>query len=108
MNLIDQERNFRTQYYEKVGFRAVDEKKSVETLLKDTPIKKDKLQQFCLLFGIPAVYRNYVWKLLLGMLYYKVSIIVFCVFILMFMLLHANIVMSLYTSYSCCYHYLHT
>lgn len=65
---MDHERNFRTHYYEKVGFRAVEEKKSVESLLKEQPIKKGKLFQFCLRFGIPAMYRIYVWKLLLGIL----------------------------------------
>ncbi|XP_005105702.1 TBC1 domain family member 7 [Aplysia californica] len=65
----NQERNFRTHYYEKVRFfPTVEEKKSVESLLKEQPIQKEKLGQFCLRFGIPAVYRTYVWKLLLGVL----------------------------------------
>ena len=66
MSNNEQERNFRTHYYEKVGFRAVEEKKSVEILLKEETINKEKLLQFCLRFGIPAMYRTYVWKLLLG------------------------------------------
>ena len=68
MSVIEQERNFRTHYYEKVGFRAVEEKKSVENLLKEQPIKREKLTSFCLRFGIPAVYRTYVWKILLDIL----------------------------------------
>lgn len=60
------ERNFRSAYYEKVGFRSVEEKKSLEILLKDKPLDKSKLRQFCLRFSVPATYRNLLWKLLLG------------------------------------------
>ena len=31
----DSQRNFRSVYYEKVGFRGVEEKRSLEILLKD-------------------------------------------------------------------------
>uniref|UniRef100_A0A7N4PSZ4 TBC1 domain family member 7 n=1 Tax=Sarcophilus harrisii TaxID=9305 RepID=A0A7N4PSZ4_SARHA len=34
----DSQRNFRSVYYEKVGFRGVEEKKSLEILLKDDPL----------------------------------------------------------------------
>ncbi|KAG2458118.1 SYC2L protein, partial [Polypterus senegalus] len=34
----DPQRNFRSIYYEKVGFRGVEEKKSLEILLKDDPL----------------------------------------------------------------------
>lgn len=34
----DPQRNFRSAYYEKVGFRGVEEKKSLEILLKDSPL----------------------------------------------------------------------
>ncbi|KAH9496675.1 TBC1 domain member 7 [Bulinus truncatus] len=68
IKMMDQERNFRTHYYEKVGFRAVEEKKSIEILLKEQPIKKEKLIQFCLRYGVPAMYRIYVWKIILGIL----------------------------------------
>lgn len=60
------ERNFRSSYYEKVGFRSVEEKKSLEILLKDRPYDKAKLKYFCVRFTVPAVHRNFVWKLLLG------------------------------------------
>ncbi|XP_069681468.1 TBC1 domain family member 7 [Periplaneta americana] len=60
------ERNFRSSYYEKVGFRSVEEKKSLEILLKDNKtLDKVKLQQFCLRFTVPGIYRNLVWKVLL-------------------------------------------
>lgn len=36
----DPQRNFRSAYYEKVGFRGVEEKKSLEILLKDNPLGK--------------------------------------------------------------------
>lgn len=63
-----EERNFRSYYYEKFGFRVVEEKKSVEILLKEPHINIEKLQQFCLRFPVPAVYRIHVWKILLGIL----------------------------------------
>lgn len=60
------ERNFRSTYYEKVGFKGVEEKKSLEILLKEKPLDKVKLKQFCLRFTVPAIYRNLLWKILLG------------------------------------------
>ncbi|CAG9794638.1 unnamed protein product [Diatraea saccharalis] len=62
------ERNFRSSYYEKVGCRGVEEKKSLEILLKEKPWDKMKLKQFCLRFTVPAAYRNLVWKVLLDIL----------------------------------------
>nr|CAI5828651.1 unnamed protein product [Callosobruchus analis] len=62
------ERNFRSLYYEKVGFRSVEEKKSLEILLKDKPLDCGKLKQFCLRFSVPATYRNLVWRILLGVI----------------------------------------
>nr|CAD7587537.1 unnamed protein product [Timema genevievae] len=60
------ERNFRSSYYEKVGFRSVEEKKSLEILLKDKPLDKIKLKQFSLRFTVPGIYRSFIWKILLG------------------------------------------
>lgn len=60
------ERNFRSSYYEKVGFRNVEEKKSLEILLKEKPLDRIKLKHFCVRFAVPVVYRNLVWKLLLN------------------------------------------
>ncbi|XP_014206187.1 TBC1 domain family member 7 [Copidosoma floridanum] len=65
--MID-ERNFRSSYYEKVGFRSVEEKKSLEMLLRDRPFDKAKLKQFCLRFTVPAMYRTLVWKILFGII----------------------------------------
>lgn len=62
------ERNFRSSYYEKVGFRSVEEKKSLEILLKERPLDKAKLKQFCLRFTVPAMYRNFLWKILLSVI----------------------------------------
>lgn len=62
------ERNFRSYYYEKVGFRAVEEKKSIELLLKDRPLDVEKLRQYCLRFPVSAKYRAYLWKVILGVL----------------------------------------
>ncbi|XP_070200729.1 TBC1 domain family member 7-like isoform X2 [Littorina saxatilis] len=66
--MAQEERNFRSYYYEKFGFRVVEEKKSIEILLKEQPVSTEKLKQFCLRFPLPAVYRIHVWKLLLGVL----------------------------------------
>ncbi|CAH2058972.1 unnamed protein product, partial [Iphiclides podalirius] len=62
------ERNFRSSYYEKVGCRGVEEKKSLEILMKEKPWDRVKLKQFCLRFMVPAAYRNLVWKVLLDIL----------------------------------------
>ena len=60
------ERNFRSNYYDKVGFRTVEEKKSIEVLLKDKPLDVDKLKQYSLRFSVSARYRIYLWKVILG------------------------------------------
>ena len=60
------QRNFRSAYLEKVGIKGVEEKKSLEIILKDKHVDMVKLQQFCLRFPLPAAYRTYVWKILLG------------------------------------------
>ncbi|CAB3387185.1 Hypothetical predicted protein [Cloeon dipterum] len=67
------ERNFRSSYYEKVGFRNVEEKKSLEILLKEKSLDKIKLNHFCLRFPVPGIHRSYLWKLLLGVLPMQVA-----------------------------------
>lgn len=62
------ERNFRSTYYEKVGCRSVEEKRSLEILLKEKPLNRTKLKQFCLRFTVPSVHRALLWNLLLGKL----------------------------------------
>ncbi|XP_073532787.1 TBC1 domain family member 7 [Phyllobates terribilis] len=64
----DSQRNFRSVYYEKVGFRGVEEKKSLEILLKDDRWDIEKLCTFCQRFPLPSMYRILVWKVLLGIL----------------------------------------
>ena len=66
VDIMSDERNFRTYYYDKFGIGGVEEKKSLEILLKEKPINVEKLKQFSLRFAMPAMYRNYVWKLILG------------------------------------------
>lgn len=63
----DSQRNFRSVYYEKVGFRGVEEKKSLEILLKDDRLDIEKLCTFSQRFPLPSMYRALVWKVLLGM-----------------------------------------
>lgn len=43
---MEDARNFRSSYYEKVGCRSVEEKKSLEILLKENPVNLPKLKQF--------------------------------------------------------------
>ncbi|XP_071957847.1 TBC1 domain family member 7-like [Antedon mediterranea] len=62
------DRNFRSHYYEKVGFRGVEEKKSLQILLKDDPLDDQKLAVFCQRFPVPVMYRQLVWKVLLDIL----------------------------------------
>lgn len=62
------ERNFRSVYYEKVGFRNVEERKSLETLLKEKPMDKNKIKHFCLRFTLPSTLRNLTWNVALGIL----------------------------------------
>ncbi|NWY40120.1 TBCD7 protein, partial [Sylvia atricapilla] len=70
----DSQRNFRSVYYEKVGFRGVEEKKSLEILLKDDRLGKwillyiEKLCTFSQRFPLPSMYRVLVWKVLLGII----------------------------------------
>lgn len=64
--MTQDERNFRSAYYEKVGFKSVEERKSLEILLKDRTLDMVKLRQFCLRFSVPVIHRKTVWKLLLG------------------------------------------
>ncbi|KAJ8276845.1 hypothetical protein GJAV_G00068550 [Gymnothorax javanicus] len=64
----DPQRNFRSAYYEKVGFRGVEEKKSLEILLKDNPLDVEKLCTFSQRFPLPSMYRIHAWKVLLGIL----------------------------------------
>ncbi|XP_019528560.2 TBC1 domain family member 7 [Aedes albopictus] len=60
------ERNFRSTYYEKVGCRSVEERKSLEILLKDKPLNVLKLKQFCIRFTVPNIHRSVLWNFLLG------------------------------------------
>jgi len=68
MALVDGHRNFRSHYYEKVGFRGVEEKKSLDLLLGEKPVDLARVQNFCLRFPLPSIYRIQVWKLCLGVL----------------------------------------
>lgn len=68
MIMLD-ERNFRIYYYDKFGIGGVEERKFLEILLKEKLISVEKLKQFCLRFAMLVMYRNYVWKLILGEIY---------------------------------------
>lgn len=76
--ITDEQRNFRSIYLNKIGFRSVEEKKSLEMLLKEKPRKKSKLKQFCLSFSVPEMHRNLLWKILLGIIPCSDSLDVWC------------------------------
>ena len=61
-----EQKNFRSQYYKKVGFHGVDERKTLELLLNEDPINLNKLKNFALQFSIPSFDRILVWKFMLG------------------------------------------
>lgn len=59
------ERNFRSQFYGKVGLREVEDKRAVEALFKEQPLDERKFSNFCQRSVVPGAYRFLVWKLLL-------------------------------------------
>lgn len=59
------EKNFRSQFYKKVGLREVEEKRALEALLKEQPLDLERLTNFCWRSSVPAAHRHLVWKLLL-------------------------------------------
>jgi len=63
------EKNFRSHYYEKVGFRGVEEKKSLDILLNETPkVDIEKIQNFCIRYTVPGIYRSNIWRMLLNVI----------------------------------------
>ena len=71
---MSEDRNFRYCYYEKVGFRGVEEKKSLDILLGEKPNDLlAKLSQFTLRFALPGMYRKLVWKLLLNVMSFNTN-----------------------------------
>jgi len=63
-----EERNFRNQYYDKMGFRVVEEKKSIEAMMGGDIIDIKRMTTFCLKFALPVIFRPLVWKVLLTVL----------------------------------------
>ena len=61
-----EDRNFRSHYYEKVGFKGVDERKTVELLLAEDPINVDKCACFAVKCSVPTERRLTLWKVVLG------------------------------------------
>ena len=63
---MEDTRNFRSSYYEKVGCRSVEEKKSLEILLKENPVNLPKLKQFLKLFSVPTSQRSIIYNVVLN------------------------------------------
>ncbi len=59
-------KNFRSHYYDKVGFRGVDERKVVDGLLAQSPVSISKCASFALKCSVPGDRRRQLWKLILG------------------------------------------
>ena len=60
------DRNFRSQYLEKIGFRGVDQRKELELLWQEDPLKTDMFSNFALKHSLPSCDRLSVWKVILG------------------------------------------
>ena len=59
--------NFRSSYYEKVGFKGVDERKALQAILASNPVNIEKLKLFVLKSSsLHETNRLLVWKILLG------------------------------------------
>lgn len=61
----EEEKNFRSTYYNKIGCKRADEK-AVDKLLEEKPIDINKLIQYVNKFGLTPCRRIVVWKTLLG------------------------------------------
>jgi hypothetical protein len=55
-----EDRNFRSHYYEKVGFRGMDERKMLDNILKDDPVSHEKGVNFAVRCTIPASDRLHI------------------------------------------------
>lgn len=62
------ERNFRLPYYEQLGLRSVDQVRALEHILRDERLDIERLSEFASKYTLPALYRPFVWKILLGIL----------------------------------------
>lgn len=59
------EKNFRSSYYTKVGFRKVEERKSIEAFLSPK-VDIAKIKLFLKSYALPELHRLRVWRILLG------------------------------------------
>ena len=57
--------NFRYGYYEKVGFGGIEEKKSLEILLRDKPTDLARLSTLTSRYSLSPNQRKQVWQILL-------------------------------------------
>ncbi len=60
------DKNFRSHYYERVGFRGVDERKTVDALLAEDPVSVPRCSAFALKCAVPADRRTRLWAAVLG------------------------------------------
>lgn len=66
---MSEDRNFRYGYYEKVGFGGIEEKKSLEILLREKPPDLlARLSQLTSRYSLSAIHRKQVWQLLLDVI----------------------------------------
>lgn len=64
--MASDDRNFRYGYYEKVGFGGIEEKRSLEILLREKPPDLlSRLSQLTSRFSVSANQRKQIWQLLL-------------------------------------------
>ncbi|OTF69191.1 hypothetical protein BLA29_012636, partial [Euroglyphus maynei] len=67
--MSNDDRNFRYGYYEKVGFGGIEEKKSLEILLRENPPDLlSRLAQLACRYSLSPGQRKQVWQLLLDVI----------------------------------------
>lgn len=54
---MEDQRNFRVIYYEKMNIRSVEEKKNLDLLLKEPVVDVIKLRNFLKLYSVPKLLR---------------------------------------------------
>lgn len=96
----EEERNFRSVYYDKIGCKIPDEK-AIDKILEEKPINISKLVQYVNKFGVTQCKRLVVWKTLLGN--YLPKFTSFFYILLSCMCQHNLILSLLYYNYGCSY-----
>ena len=63
---MQEDKDFRSHYYERVGFRGVDERKMLDSLLREDPVSLNRCAAFALKCTVPSDRRRALWEAVLG------------------------------------------